>query len=143
MKPRCLFFFWMCMLCVYTFAHPINNYKYLLLEQYDDVPEDVEKRFLKEFPKMGFTMVDNEAYSQFQNNEKKQTLIASYKLRGSGTCLLLLSLKNADGTVVYDDLQVGDSGFMSAKNDRQSAITQLFRELGKLNYHFEPDSIAN
>lgn len=136
MKRLCFVFMWVCFVCVLSCAHPINHYKYILLECQDEVPEDVEKRFLKEFPKLGFIMVNDDAYSELDSENKALTLTAQYKLRGSNTTLMILKLVSHDGNIVYDDLQIGE-GVMSAKNDRQSAITQLFRELKKLDYHFE------
>lgn len=143
MKRLCFIFMWMIFACALASAHPINQYKCILLERQDEVPEDVEKRFLKEFTKMGFIVVDNDGYAELNSADKALTLTARYKLRGSAICLLVLHLVAPDGKVVYDDIQIGDSGFMSSKNDRQSALKLLFRELEKLNYHYEPGTTAN
>lgn len=38
--------------------------------------------------------------------------------------------------MVYEDEQVAAGGFMSYKNDRQSAIKKIFKQLKKQNYKF-------
>lgn len=118
-------------------AHEINNYRYVVIEHQEDMPKDIEKRLTKEFPKLGFELLTEESYNTLDSHDKDLTLKAVYRCRQSVQCLFRLRLINPRGEEVYEDEQVGAAGFMSYKNDRQSAIKKIFKALKKLNYKFE------
>jgi hypothetical protein len=115
-----------------AFAQDINAYKFALIQHQDDAPKDIEERMSKEFAQLGFTIVTEDDYSQFSADEKSLVLLAEYRCRQSAQCLFHIWLKNSDGKEVYEDEQVAAAGFMSRKNDRQSAIKKIFKELKKL-----------
>ena len=128
---------------VCSFAHDINNCKYVVIEHQDDAAKDIEQRMQKEFPKLGFVILSTEEFDQLNDTEKAITLVAKYRCRQSGECIFKLELLNSNGIQVYEDEQIGGAGFMSRKNDRQSAIKKIFKQLAKLNYQYTPQVSDN
>lgn len=137
MKKICVFLFSLVIGCVGLFAHNINNYKYVVIEHQEDMPNDIEARLAKEFSTLGFVLLDTDTYEALPENEKALALKAVYRSRQSAQCLFRLRLLNNKEEEVYEDEQVGAAGFMTRKNDRQSAIKKIFKQLKKLNYKFE------
>ena len=119
-------------------AHPINSYKYIIIENQDDAAKDIEPRLFDEFQKMGFILLSDDLYQGLDEAEKAKVLTAKYRCRQSGECIFKLELVNQSGEEVYEDEQIFGGGFMTRKNDRQGAIKRIFKELKKLNYQFEP-----
>lgn len=140
MKKLCVILISLVIGCVGLYAHDINNYKYVVIEHQEDMPKDIEARLAKEFPTLGFVLLDVDAYEALPENEKNIALKAVYRSRQSAQCLFRLRLLNIKGEEVYEDEQVGAAGFMSRKNDRQSAIKKIFKQLKKLDYKFEPSN---
>ena len=113
-----------CLLMLFTYAASIcaqslNDYKYVVIQHQEDSTE--------------------EEASQLDAQEKSLLLTAEYLCRQSAQCLFKLKLKNNKGDIVYEDEQVAAAGFMSYKNDRQSAIKKIFKQLKKLNYQYSPN----
>ena len=131
----------MAMLMAYTVsicAQSLNDYKYVVIQHQEDSKKDIEQRMAKEFPLLGFVLLSEEEASQLSNQEKDLLLTAEYLCRQSGVCLFRIKLKNNNGDIIYEDEQIGAAGFMSYKNDRQSAIKKIFKRLKKQNYQFTP-----
>ena len=93
----------------------------------------------KEFPLLGFVLLTEDEVAKLDKKEINLVLRAEYLCRQSGLCLFKLKLINSNGDIVYEDEQVAAAGFMSYKNDRQSAIKKIFKELKKQNYHYSPE----
>ncbi len=130
-----------CLLMLFTYAvstsaQSLNNYKYVVIQHQEDSKKDIEQRMTKEFPLIGFVLLTENEASQLDAQEKSLLLTAEYLCRQSAQCLFKLKLKNSNGDVVYEDEQVAAAGFMSYKNDRQSAIKKIFKQLKKLNYQY-------
>lgn len=119
-------------------AQSLNDYKYVVIQHQEDSKKDIEQRMTKEFPLLGFVLLTEDEASQLDAQEKKLLLSAEYLCRQSVQCLFKLKLKNSNGDIVYEDEQVAAAGFMSYKNDRQSAIKKIFKQLKKQNYRFTP-----
>lgn len=119
-------------------AQSLNEYKYVVIQHQEDSKKDIEQRMSKEFPVLGFILLSEEEASQLNETERDLILTAEYLCRQSGQCLFKLKLKNNKGVIVYEDEQVAAAGFMSYKNDRQSAIKKIFKELKKQNYQYSP-----
>lgn len=119
-------------------AQSLNDYKYVVIQHQEDSKKDIEKRMAKEFPLLGFVLLSEEEAAQLDDQEKDLVLTAEYLCRQSVQCLFKLKLKNSKGDIVYEDEQVAAAGFMSYKNDRQSAIKKIFKQLKKQNYQFSP-----
>lgn len=119
-------------------AQSLNDYKYVVIQHQEDSKKDIEQRMAKEFPLLGFVLLTEEEVSQLDAQEKSLLLTAEYLCRQSAQCLFKLKLKNCKGDIVYEDEQVAAAGFMSYKNDRQSAIKKIFKQLKKKNYQFTP-----
>lgn len=119
-------------------AQSLNEYKYVVIQHQEDSKKDIEQRMSKEFPVLGFILLSEEEASQLNETERALILTAEYLCRQSGQCLFKLKLKNNKGVIVYEDEQVAAAGFMSYKNDRQSAIKKIFKELKKQNYQYSP-----
>lgn len=131
----------MAMLMAYTVsicAQSLNDYKYVVIQHQEDSKKDIEQRMTKEFPLLGFVLLSEEEASQLSNQEKDLLLTAEYLCRQSGVCLFRIKLKNNNGDIIYEDEQIGAAGFMSYKNDRQSAIKKIFKRLKKQSYQFTP-----
>mgnify|MGYP000113567258 FL=1 len=133
-----------CLLMLFTYAASIcaqslNDYKYVVIQHQEDSKKDIEQRMAKEFPLLGFVLLTEEEASQLDAQEKSLLLTAEYLCRQSAQCLFKLKLKNNKGDIVYEDEQVAAAGFMSYKNDRQSAIKKIFKQLKKLNYQYSPN----
>lgn len=132
-----------CLLMLFTYtvsiwAQSLNDYKYVVIQHQEDSKKDIEQRMAKEFPLLGFVLLTEEEASQLDAQEKSLLLTAEYLCRQSAQCLFKLKLKNNKGDIVYEDEQVSAAGFMSYKNDRQSAIKKIFKQLKKLNYQYSP-----
>lgn len=119
-------------------AQSLNDFKYVVIQHQEDSKKDIEKRMAKEFPLLGFVLLTEEEASNLDNQEKNLLLTAEYLCRQSAQCLFKIKLKNSNGDIVYEDEQVAAGGFMSYKNDRQSAIKKIFKQLKKQNYQFAP-----
>ncbi len=133
-----------CLLMLFTYAASIcaqslNDYKYVVIQHQEDSKKDIEQRMAKEFPLLGFVLLTEEEASQLDAQEKSLLLTAEYLCRQSAQCLFKLKLKNNKRDIVYEDEQVAAAGFMSYKNDRQSAIKKIFKQLKKLNYQYSPN----
>lgn len=133
-----------CLLMLFTctvsiWAQSLNDYKYVVIQHQEDSKKDIEQRMAKEFPLLGFVLLTEEEASQLDAQEKSLLLTAEYLCRQSGECLFKLKLKNSNGDIVYEDEQIAGAGFMSRKNDRQSAIKKIFKQLKKLNYQYSPN----
>lgn len=133
-----------CLLMLFTYAvsicaQSLNDYKYVVIQHQEDSKKDIEQRMAKEFPLLGFVLLTEEEASQLDAQEKSLLLTAEYLCRQSAQCLFKLKLKNNKGDIVYEDEQVAAAGFMSYKNDRQSAIKKIFKQLKKLNYQYSPN----
>lgn len=129
------------MLLTYTAticAQSLNDYKYVVIQHQEDSKKDIELRMTKEFPLLGFVLLTEEEASQLEDKQKSLLLTAEYLCRQSVQCFFRLKLKNSKGEIVYEDEQVAAAGFMSYKNDRQSAIKKIFKQLKKQNYQFIP-----
>lgn len=129
-----------CLLMLFTYAVSICaqslNYKYIVIQHQEDSKKDIEQRMAKEFPLLGFVLLTEEEASQLDAQEKSLLLTAEYLCRQSGECLFKIKLKNSNGDIVYEDEQIAGAGFMSRKNDRQSAIKKIFKQLKKKVYQF-------
>lgn len=121
-----------------TFAHPINNYRYVYIQHQEDAAKDIEPRMVKEFTNLGFTILNENEVEELDENSKQELLNAKYRCRQSGECIFKIELINSNGDVIYEDEQIFGAGFMSRKNDRQGAIKRIFNEIKKFNYQFTP-----
>lgn len=125
-----------CLLMLITYAvsicaQSLNDYKYIVIQHQEYSKKDIEQRMAKEFPLLGFVLLTEEEASQLDAQEKSLLLTAEYLCRQSGECLFKIKLKNSNGDIVYEDEQIAGAGFMSRKNDRQSAIKKIFKQLKK------------
>lgn len=119
-------------------AHPIDNYKFVVILHQEEAAKDIEPRMIKEFSNLGFTVLSEEEVAELDEQAKNELLKAKYRCRQSGECIFKLELIGNSGDVVYEDEQIFGAGFMSRKNDRQGAIKRIFKELKKLNYQYSP-----
>jgi len=139
MKRVLTFFAMLITMVIAINAHQINNYKYIFIQHQEDAPKDIESRMEKEFSNLGFTILSSDEFAQLPESEQSLVLSAEYRCRQSAQCLFHIWLKNSNGDEVYEDEQVAAGGFMTKKNDRQSALKKIFKEIKKLNYQFEGD----
>lgn len=118
------------------YGHEVNNYKYLCIEVNKN-PYGIEKRFLEEFQKMGFYIIDNSFYEQLSDNEKDITLFADYDyfINYNGPSTLNLVLTNSDGTTIWSAGGQGNT-FLSAKGDMKSAQKQIIQQFSRLKYKY-------
>lgn len=123
----------------YVCAQSLNEYKYVVIQHQEDSKKDIEQRMSKEFPLLGFVLLTEDEVAKLDGKENNLVLRADYLCRQSGQCLFKLKLINSNGDIVYEDEQVAAAGFMSYKNDRQSALKKIFKELKKQNYHYSPE----
>lgn len=127
------FIFWT---VIPTMAHPIDNYKFVVILHQEEAAKDIEPRMIKEFSNLGFTVLSEEEVAELDEQAKNELLKAKYRCRQSGECIFKLELIGNSGDVVYEDEQIFGAGFMSRKNDRQGAIKRIFKEMKKLNYQY-------
>ena len=127
------FIFWT---VIPTMAHPIDNYKFVVILHQEEAAKDIEPRMIKEFSNLGFTVLSEEEVAELDEQAKNELLKAKYRYRQSGECIFKLELIGNSGDVVYEDEQIFGAGFMSRKNDRQGAIKRIFKEMKKLNYQY-------
>lgn len=136
MKKLSVLFGLLLSVAVVVMAHPINNYRYIIIEHQEKAAKDIEPRMSKEFTNLGFLVITEEEANQLDEQGKKETLKAKYRCRQSGECIFKMELINNSGEEIYEDEQIFGAGFMSRKNDRQGAIKRIFKELKKLEYQF-------
>lgn len=122
-----------------SMAHPIDNYKFVVILHQEEAAKDIEPRMTKEFSNLGFTVLSEEEVAELDEHAKNGVLKAKYRCRQSGECIFKLELISISGDVVYEDEQIFGAGFMSRKNDRQGEIKRIFKELKKLNYQYSPN----
>lgn len=138
MKKKLIFIGLIFWTVISTMAHPIDNYKLVVILHQEEAAKDIEPRMTKEFSNLGFTVLSEEEVAELHEQAKKELLKAKYRCRQSGECIFKLELISNSGDVVYEDEQIFGAGFMSRKNDRQGAIKRIFKELKKLNYQYSP-----
>lgn len=129
-----------------TDAQSLNQYKFVVIQHQEDAPKDIEERMAKEFPLLDFVILSEEEVTQLPEQELLLVLKAEYLCRQSAQCLFKIKLINKNGVIVYEDEQVAAAGWFTRKNDRQSAIKKIFKQLKKQNYKFQPltnDSITS
>ena len=122
------------LLCASTFpfyGQSLNEYKYVVIQHQEDSKKDIEQRLSKEFSLLGFELITEEKVLQLNKDESNLVLYAEYLCRQSGQCLFKIKLKNCQDKIVYNDEQVAAAGFLTQKNDRQSAIKKIFKQLKK------------
>lgn len=119
------------------FAHEVNKYKYFCLDV-EENPYGIEKRFLEEFQKMGFFIMDRDYYEQLDAKQKSLTLFAEYDyfINYNGPSSLTLVLKNSAGIPIWNATGHGNT-FLSAKGDMKSASKQILRSFAQLKYKFD------
>lgn len=117
-------------------AHEVNKYKYFCLDV-EENPYGIEKRFLEEFQKAGFFIMDHKYYDQLDATQKAITLFAEYDyfINYNGPSSLSLVLRNAAGVPIWNATGYGNT-FLSAKGDMKSATKQILRAFGQLKYKF-------
>ena len=138
MRKVLVFFLMLFASTTYICAQSLNEYKYVVIQHQEDSKKDIEQRMSKEFPLLGVVLLTEDEAAKLGETETNLVLRAEYLCRQSGQCLFKLKLINSNGDIVYEDEQVAAAGFMSYKNDRQSAIKKVFKELKKQNYHYSP-----
>jgi len=124
------------------FAHEVNKYKYFCLD-IEENPYGIEKRFLEEFQKMGFFIMDRDYYEQLDARQKSLTLFAEYDyfINYNGPSSLTLVLKNSAGVPIWNATGYGNT-FLSAKGDMKSASKQILRSFAQLKYKFDEKMLA-
>lgn len=117
-------------------AHEVNKYKYFCLDV-EENPYGIEKRFLEEFQKIGFFIMDHKYYDQLDATQKAITLFAEYDyfINYNGPSSLTLVLRNAAGVPIWNATGYGNT-FLSAKGDMKKASRQILRAFGQLKYKF-------
>lgn len=117
-------------------AHEVNNYMYFCLDV-EENPYGIEKRFLDEFQKRGFFIMDNDFYDQMDAREKPLTLFAEYDyyINYNGDSSLTLLLKNSSGDIIWSKTGYGCT-FLSATGDIKKCTKQIMRSFDKLKYKF-------
>ena len=138
MRKVLVFFLMLFASTTYVCAQSLNEYKYVVIQHQEDSKKDIEQRMSKEFHLLGFVLLTEDEAAKLGETETNLVLRAEYLCRQSVQCLFKLKLINSNGDIVYEDEQVAAAGFMSYKNDRQSAIKKIFKELKKQNYHYSP-----
>lgn len=119
------------------YAHDVNKYKFLCLD-IEENPYGIEKRFVEEFQKVGFSIIDRNHYEQLDVNQKSLTLFAEYDyfINYNGPSSLTLVLKNSAGIPVWSATGHGNT-FLSSKGDMKSASKQILRSFAQLKYKFD------
>ena len=117
-------------------ATNLNEFQYVFIRHQNDAPKDIEARLIKEFDKLGFVVLSEKEFNDLDEELRIITLTAEYFCRQSAMCLFKIKLISKDEEIVYEDEQVAAAGFMTYKNDRQSAIKKIFKQLKKMNYKF-------
>jgi hypothetical protein len=122
---------------VSIFAHEVNNYKYFCLDV-EENPYGIEKRFLDEFQKAGFFIMDNDFYDQLDPKEKAKTLFAEYNyyLNHDGDSSLTIILRNAAGAEVWRDTGYGCT-FLSPSGDFKKCTKQIMAAFKRLKYNYD------
>lgn len=123
-----------------TYSHEVNKYKYFCLDIAEN-PYDIEKRFIKEFLKIGFSTIDHDYYEQLDSKEKSLTLFAEYDyfINYNGPSSLTLVLRNEEGTPIWSSTGHGNT-FLSAKGDMKSASNQITSAFSRLKYKFDENA---
>lgn len=122
-------------------AHEVNKYKYFCLDVVEN-PYGIEKRFLKEFQKAGFFIMDNDYYEQLDSKEKLKTLFVEYDyfLNYSGNSSLTIVLKNASGATIWRNTGYGCT-LLSASGDFKKCTKEIMAAFRRLKYKYD-ESLA-
>lgn len=117
-------------------GHEVDRYRYLCLDITEN-PYGIEKRFIEEFKKIGFTTINSEHYELLHESQKPLTLFAEYNyfINHNGPSNLTITLRNAAGAPVWTFTGYGNT-FLSAKGDMKNASKQIIRAFSQLKYKF-------
>lgn len=118
-------------------AHEVNKYKYFCLDV-EENPYGIEKRFLEEFQKVGFFIMDNDFYDQLDSKEKAKTLFVEYDyfLNPNGNSSLTIVLKSASGETVWKNTGYGCT-FLSPSGDFKKCTKQIMNAFKRLKYKYD------
>lgn len=123
-----------------SFAHKINNYKYLYLVEQGNL-YGLETTFRDFFTQQGFTVMSSSDVEEMPNDDKTYLLIAQYQCHivYGASSTLTLTLSNTRGTIVYSTSGQGIS--FSAQGDMRKASRKVIADVENLKYKFtEPTS---
>lgn len=117
-------------------AHDVNKYKYFCLDVTDN-PYGIEKRFIKEFGKFGFVVIDKKSYEALNPQEKSLVLFAdyNYNIVYNGYSPLTLTLRTIGGKIVWTE--TGTGGALTAGGDMRSASKKILQAFSRLDYKFD------
>lgn len=127
----------------YLSAHEVNKYKYFCLDIGEN-PYGIEKRFIEEFQKAGFFIMDNDFYEQLVPEEKAKTLFAEYDyfLNHNGDSSLTIILKNASEATIWKQTGYGCT-FLSASGDFKKCTKQIMNAFKRLKYKYDENAIPD
>lgn len=136
MKRLSLIFLYALFSVCSVFPHEVNKYMYFCMDVNEN-PYGIEKRFLEEFQRMGFFIMDHDYYEQLDAQQKSLTLFAEYDyfINYNGPSSLTLILRNAAEVPIWTFTGYGNT-FLSAKGDMKNASKQIIRAFSKLKYKF-------
>lgn len=127
--------------CLTSFAHKINGYKYILIEESGNTL-NIEEKLRDIFTEIGFTVLEEGDEDTLSVADKKIVLKVTYgyNIRYGMPSELEISLTNYTGQNVYNSKTMGNS--LSASGDMTKALNKFKKNLQRLNYHFEEKRIT-
>lgn len=122
-----------------SLGHPINGYKYVVIEQKGNV-YDIEDMLAVALRNVGFTVLAN-GEEDGMVEQKHLILHVDYDgtINYNGPSTLMVTLTNTLGNVVYKSITDGMT-LLSVKGDMSKAISKMEFNLKKLQYKFEAPS---
>lgn len=127
--------------CLTSFAHKINGYKYILIEESGNTL-NIEEKLRDIFTEIGFTVLEEGDEDTLSVADKKIVLKVTYgyNIRYGMPSELEISLTNYNGQNVYNSKTMGNS--FTASGDMTKALNKFKKNLQRLNYHFEEQRIS-
>lgn len=121
---------------VECFAHKINGYKYIIINQQGDIYK-IESKLEDAFTKIGFKVIQPEKENDLSAKEKSYILYASYSFNihfGYASDLTVV-LRDNSRSEIYRSTTTGQS--WTSSGDMSKAVGKLFKNMKKLNYTFD------
>lgn len=134
------FFFIIMMMCSITiYAHKINNYKFVYIEEAGNL-HGIEKKLSSKLSQLGFHVISSNELEDISKEEKTLLLIVTYDwiVNVGAPSTLKITFTDNYGTDIYKVATQGNT--WTEKGDMSIALNKLSRKLEDLHYKFNANT---
>ena len=134
-KMKHLFFIIMMMCAITIYAHKINNYKFVYIEEAGNL-HGIEEKLSSKLSKLGFHVVSSNDLEEINKEDKTLLLIVTYDwiVNVGAPSTLKITFTDNYGIDIYKVATQGNT--WTEKGDMNIALNKLSRKLEDLHYKF-------